>query len=88
MKRPELTYEEFCNYEIQYTFGYRADKYAVRQYLARDLGFGKQDTTPYSEKTGEWGEPVVIYYLTDDERNYDTPDQLYVAYMEKACGMS
>jgi hypothetical protein len=87
MNRPELTYEEFCAMPLQYTQGIRMNDSAVRQYGNVGLGFYKEVVTPYDERTGEWGTPTTVFYLPDDERTFDTPDQLYVAYMEKACGM-
>lgn len=88
MNRPELTYEEFCALPLTYTLGVSAGKYAIRQYMNNAHGFGKQTNTPFNALRHEWGKPETVFYLTDDERNFDTPDQLYVAYMEKACGVT
>lgn len=87
MNRPELTYEEFCAMPMQYVKGIRMRDSAIRQYGNIGLGFYKEINTPYDERTGEWGAPKVALYLSDDKRTFDTADQLYVAYMEKACGM-
>jgi hypothetical protein len=84
---PELTYEEFCSLLLYYTFGLRADKYAIRQYRNEEHGFGKTVKTPFSAVRHEWGLPDICYYLLEDGRVFDTPDQLYVAYMEKVCGI-
>ena len=84
----ELTYEEFCALPLQYMYGVTADKYAIRQYNNMDHGFGKEVNTPFNSRTWTWGKPKVVYYLFNDERNFTTPDQLYVAYMEKVCGVT
>ena len=88
MNRPELTYEEFCAMPLQYTQGIRMNNCAVRQYGNVELGYYKEVNTPYNELTHEWGAPKVVFFMPDDPRNFDTPDQLYVAYMEKACGVA
>ena len=88
MKRPELTYEEFCALPLTYTQGIRFNDGAVRQYGNIDHGFYKEVNTPFDEKTYAWGKPQVVFYLPDDKRTFDTPDELYVAYMEKACGVA
>ena len=88
MKRPELTYEEFCELPLTYTQGIRLNDSAVRQYGNVELGYYKEVNTPYNERTGEWGTPKTVFYLVEDKRTFDTPDQLYVAYMEKACGVT
>lgn len=85
--RPELTFEEFCDLPLTYTFGVRFNDGATRQHMNTDYGFGMQTDTPYSEKTGRWGRGKVKYYLTEERKVYDTPDQLYVAYMAKVCGV-
>ena len=87
MNRPELTFEEFCALPLPYTFGLRASGYAVRQYKNAEHGIAKVVNTPFNEKRWSFGIPKVVYFMLDDERNFDTVDQLYVAYMEKACGI-
>ena len=84
----ELTFEEFCALPLPYTAGLRVKTYAVRQYKNKEHGIGKEINTPFSEKRWSWGKPKVVYFMIDDERNFDTVDQLYVAYMEKACGVT
>ena len=88
MNRPELTYEEFTALPLTYTFGMSGGKFAIRQYQNIEHGIAKEVNTPFNERKWEWGKPTVAYFMPDDERNFDTVDQLYVAYMEKACGVA
>jgi hypothetical protein len=88
MNRPELTYEEFCELPLTYTSGISFDKFAIRQYQNFRHGIAKEVNTPYNPKTHQWGKPKVVYFMPDDKRNFDTPDQLYVAYMGVACGVT
>lgn len=83
----ELTYEEFCKLPLTYTQGIRFDTCAIRQYNNMEYKFGKEVNTPFTERNWTWGKPQVVYFLHNDKRNFDTPDQLYVAYMEKVCGV-
>jgi hypothetical protein len=87
MNRPELTYEEFCALPLTYTFGMSGDKFAIRQYMNTEHGICKETYTPLNALRHEWGKPTIVFYMPDDERTFDTPDQLYVAYMGKACGI-
>ena len=84
----ELTFEEFCELPLLYTTGVRASKYAIRLYHNAECNIAKQVTTPFNELTYSWGNPSVIYFMPSDERNFDTVDQLYLAYMEKVCGVT
>jgi hypothetical protein len=34
-----------------------------------------------------WGTGSVYYFLDGDPRQFDAIDQVYVAYMEKVCGV-
>lgn len=81
----ELTFDEFSELPLVYTFGLTASTYAVRQYKNLEHGIAKEVNTPFNEKKWKWGKPKVVYFMPDDERNFDTFDQLYVAYMEKVC---
>lgn len=87
MNRPELTFAEFSELPLAYTFGMSGSTYAVRQYQNREHGIAKEVNTPFNEKKWEWGKPKVVYFMPDDRRNFDTVDQLYVAYMGKVCGV-
>ena len=84
----ELTFEEFCKLPLTYTTGIRASTYAVRQYHNFEHGIAKEVNTPFTERTWKWGKPKVVYFMPSDKRNFDTVDQLYVAYMEKVCGVT
>lgn len=85
MNRIEFTFDEFCNLPLTYTQGIRTSTYAVRHYQNQTYGIVKEVLTPHSEKNNKWGEPIVVWFMPDDKRNFTTYDQLYVAYMEKVC---
>lgn len=90
MNRPELTYEEFCTKPLQYTQGMTFDWGAMRLHRNEELGIQKETVTKRKRKGdiySGWREPSIAFFLDGDERQFDTPDQLYVAYMEKACGV-
>ena len=84
----ELTFAEFSELPLTYTFGLSASTYAVRQYQNLEYGIAKEVNTPFNEKKWKWGKPKVVYFMPNDKRNFDTVDQLYVAYMEKVCGVT
>ena len=87
MIRIEFTFEEFCNLPLTYTQGITTTNYAIRHYKNQTYNIVKEVLTPYKSRLGEWGQPIVFYFMPDDKRNFMTIDQLYVAYMEKVCGI-
>lgn len=90
MKRAELTFEEFCALPMQYTIGMTGDFYARRMYRNEKCGVQKEIFTkrkvPGDIYSG-WHDGEVYFYLDGDERQFRTVDQVYVAYMEHACGV-
>lgn len=87
MNRIEFTFDEFCNLPFTYTIGIRTSSYAVRHYQNQTYGLVKEVRTPYNKRKGDWGTPSIYWFMQDDKRNFMTFDQLYVAYMEKVCGV-
>ena len=90
MNRPELTYEEFCELQFAYTLGMTFDWGAHRMYRNEDHGLQMEHVTK-RKRPGDiysgWQEQQTAYFLDGDPREFKTPDQLYVAYMEKVCGI-
>ena len=86
----ELTFEEFCNKPLQYVLGFIGDAGAKRLYRNEELKIQKEVHTKRKIKGdiySGWKEPVIAYFLDGDDREFQTVDQLYVAYMEKVCGV-
>ena len=91
MKNKELTFEEFCQVPLQHTMGISYDWGSHRMYRNEELGLQKQVITKRKRKGdiySGWKDGVAAYFLDRDERQFDTPDQVYVAYMEKVCGVT
>ena len=86
----ELTYEEFCSYPLQYTLGARYDWGAHRVHRNEELRIQKETITK-QKVSGNiysgWKPATVAFFLDGDDRQFDTPDQVYLAYMERVCGM-
>lgn len=88
LNRPELTYEEFCDKPLQYTMGVRYDWGAHRLHRNEELGIQKEVVTEQKVKGNiysGWKPATVAFFIDGDDKLYDTPDQLYVAYMAKVC---
>jgi len=84
----ELTFEEFCDLPFKYTYGLSSDSGASRLYRNDELKLQYETHTKLKKKGDPysgWRKSVVIYSMDGDERNFETIDQLYVAYMEKVC---
>lgn len=91
MSKPELTYEEFLQQPLRYAMGMRFDWGAHRVYRNDALGIQKEVVTKQKVKGdiySGWKDPDVALYLDGDKREFKTSDQLYVAYMEKVCGVT
>ena len=87
MTSKELTFEEFCSLPMELALHISAEK---EHYLHRynlDININKVVITP-KKKNGGFGNPSTIYYFPNDERNFDTADQAYLAYMERVCGVN
>ena len=91
MTRPELTFEEFCKMPLQYTMGMTFDWGAQRMHRNEELGVQKETVTERNvagDIYSGWKDGTVAFFLDGDERQFDTVDQVYVAYMEKVCGVA
>jgi hypothetical protein len=86
MKSQELTFEEFCQLPMTMSMHISGSKEHYLHRFNRETNVNKVVITPV-KKNGEFGKPSVIYYLPDDSRTFDTADQVYLAYMEKVCGV-
>ena len=67
-----MTPEELSAIPLQYTFGYSADSYGLRQYVNEEHGIAKQVVTPRNKKTGEWGKGNATFKLLDTGDEFDT----------------
>ena len=86
----ELTFKEFCELPLTYTSGMTGDWGAHRMYRNADVGLQKEIVTQrahHGDIYGGWKDSKVYYFLDGDPNTYKTIDQVYVAYMEKVCGV-
>ena len=86
----ELTFEEFCDLPIVCIMHVTLDWGAIGMYQNVDKGLMRVVTTKRKRKGdifSGWKDEVVRYVLDGDSRTHDTVDQLYLAYMERACGI-
>lgn len=83
----ELTFDEFCELPMQYTWGLSLETGAFRQYSNSQTGVARETYTPRNPDTGKWGKTKVWYYFKGNKEIYKTSDQIYLAYMEKVCGI-
>lgn len=85
---PELTFEEFCQLPLRYCLGLVSDVGARRLYRNDQIGLQKEVITK-RKRNGDiysgWRKGEAYYFLDRDPKEYRTPDQVYVAYMEKVC---
>lgn len=72
-----MTLEELKLIPLQYTFGYSADKHALRQYVNEEHGIAKQVITP--RKKGVWGVGKSTYKLLKTGEEFDTVEGLLAA---------
>lgn len=90
MKKLELTYEEFCNLPFIYTAGLTYEWGAHRMYRNQKHGLQKNVITKrirHGDIYSGWQEGQISFFMDGDDREFKTPDQLYVAYIEKVCGI-
>jgi hypothetical protein len=90
MKKPELTFEEFCELPLIYTRGMRFDWGAKRMYRNEEIGLQVEVVTKqkvWGDIYSGWQPEKQVYFLDDDDRQFDTVVEAYVAYMEKVCGV-
>ena len=86
----ELTFEEFCQLPLIYTQGLRFDWGAKRMYRNEEIGLQVEVVTKqmvWGDIYSGWHPEKRAYFLDNDERQFDALDQVYVAYMEKVCGI-
>lgn len=85
--RPEMTFEEFCTQHMELVMHISGDKEHYMHRFNRTTGVNKVTVTR-KKKNGDYGKSYTTYYIADDPANYNTPDQIYVAYMKKVCGVA
>ena len=86
----ELTYEEFCKLPYKYIWGLNGGSGAHRIYVNEEHGLQIDIITKrkvFDDIYSGWKKEKRIYSLRGDKRDFKTPDQVYVAYMEKVCGI-
>lgn len=86
----ELTFEEFSQQPLTYTLGTCGELSAHRAYRNEDLGIQKEVITKRKQPGdiyGGWEAGQVYFFLDGDPRQFRTSAELYVAWMEKVCGM-
>lgn len=91
MSDRELTFEEFCQKPLMYKMGLSGDWGAQRLYRNEELGIQKETHTKrqcYGDIYSGWQDGEVAYFLDGDPREFTTVADLYVAWMEKVCGIT
>jgi hypothetical protein len=83
----ELTFEEFCELRFEYRMGITFDTGAQRMYRNDKHSVQVEVYTDRNKLTGVWGKEKRYWFVDSDSRTFETPDQCYVAYMEKVCGV-
>lgn len=87
MKRPELTFEEFCAQPMQLVMHISGEKEHYLHRHAPAVGVSKITITRVN-KHGGFGKYSSTYHMRDDTRVFKEADQVYLAYMEKVCGVA
>jgi len=81
----ELTYEEFCQSPMHLVMHISGEKeHYLHKATMPELGVSSISITRV-KKNGEFGKSTRTFFL--DGEQYSTVDQVYVAYMEKVCGV-
>jgi len=83
----ELTFEEFCQLQFEYRTGITFDTGAQRMYRNDKHGLQNELYTDRDKRTGVWGNGKRYWFVDGDNRQFESADQCYVAYMEKVCGV-
>lgn len=81
----ELTFEEFCALPMELIMHISGVKEHYLHRANRKAGVSKIVITKVKNEY-EFGKPATIYIF--DGVTYLTPDQVYLAYMKKACGVT
>lgn len=87
----ELTFEEFCEIPMMRNMNISFDWGSLQIYRNKKLGIQKDVVTKRKRKGdiySGWKDAQVSFFLDSDKREFKTVDQLYVAYMEKVCGVT
>ena len=84
----ELTFEEFCKLPLTFCYADNGYNYDVRQFRNFEYDIGKEVCSEFNLKTHKFGKQTIVWFLPNDKRNFQTIDQAYVYYMEKACGVN
>ena len=82
----ELTFEEFCQLPMKMVWHMSCDKEHCLTKYNKETGVFKHTITKINRR-GEFGKSTTYYALSEDGRSFTAPDQVYVAYMEKVCGI-
>lgn len=82
----ELTFEEFCAMPMRMVMHINGDKENYLHRFNDELRVSKTTITK-KNKYGEFTKSSDVYILDHDKRNFQTADQVYLAYMEKVCGI-
>lgn len=83
----ELTFEEFCAQPMELRMHISEEKEHYLQYHAPSVDVSKIVITRV-KKNGGFGKSYTSYILKGDDRLFKEPDQVYLAYMEKVCGVT
>ena len=83
----ELTFEEFCALPMTLSMHISGEKEHYLHRFQRETDINKVVITRV-KKTGGFGKSRTLYYLPNDTRTFNTADQVYVAYMERVCGVT
>lgn len=84
----EYTFEEFCALPMVYSFGLSLDTGSFRQYTHLPTGVSRETYTVRNQMTQKFGRTKTWFYIKGEKEVYHTADQVYVAYMEKVCGVT
>lgn len=82
----ELTFEEFCSKPMRLVMHISGEKEHYLHRFNDELGVTKVVVTKV-KKHGGFCKSSTIYLLDYDTRTFTTADQVYLAYMEKVCGV-
>jgi len=82
----ELTFEEFCSKPMQLVMHVSGSQEHYLHRFNAEIGVAKVVVTKV-KKHGGFGKSSTIYLLDYDTRTFTTADEVYLAYMEKACGV-
>jgi hypothetical protein len=82
----ELTFEEFCAQPLDLVMHISGEKEHYLHRFARTVGVSKIVITRVG-KYGGFGKSYSTYHLKDDKRVFTEADQVYLAYMERMCGI-